>query len=277
MTKPAVSEATLSLLGGLMTLKVAVLPAKMAEERIDLKLICPDTDDPTRPVQMYVHPDDVGGDKPRMWTTGECDRAREVDGILYRVDADEVKEAKTPLLPTGEMSISVFPAEQVTSVSRPGGALYRLRPTAAPHVYAMLVDLVGQDVDHAFMCELAMRSSQRFYRLEAWNGALVLTEYVRPGEFNPAEDYTADYPAELLTKAQAAIGAQVEEFDPEQYVSFLRDRAKELDDVKRDPKAKAAQRKAAPKPKIDDTDALMALLDGVAATAKPKGRTRKAS
>lgn len=269
MTKPAASDATLSLLGGLMSLKVDILPAKRAEERISLTLICPDEDEPLRPVQMYVHPDDLDADKPRMWATGDLDRAREVDKILYRVDADDVKEAKEPLLPSGEMSISSFPAEQVETVSRPSGALYRLRPKAAPHVYAMLVDLVA-DRALAHMCEMTLRGSQRFYRLEAWNGALILTEYIRPGEFNPAEDYTAEYPDALLDKAQGAIAAQVEDFNPDEFVSFLRDRAEEFDAVKRDPKAKTAAKKAPVKPKLDDTDALMALLDGVASAAKPK-------
>lgn len=271
MPKPAAKDATLSLLGGLMTLKVDVLPAKQAEERVDLKIICPDTDEPTRPEQFYVHPDDVGGDKPRMWKVGECDKAREVDGILYRVDPDEVAAAKEPLLPTGEMAVTVFPADEVETVSHPGGAMYRLRPKAAPHVYAMLVDLIA-DRSKAHMCELVIRGNQRFYRLESWNGSLTLTEYVRPGEFYEAEDYTADYPEALLDKARAAIDTQTETFDPDAYRSFLRERAQELDEQKRDPKAKAAAPKAAPKPKVDDTDALMALLDGVAATAKKPRR-----
>lgn len=271
--KPATKDATLSLLGGLLTLNVDVLPAKIAEERVTLTYIIPDIDEPTRPEQMYVDP----ADPARQWKPGQLDKARDVDGILYRVDPDEVAEAKTPLLPTGQIDVTSFPAEQVEKVCRPSGALYRLRPKAAPHVYAMLVDLLA-DRTVAFVAELTIRGNQRMYRVESWNGALILQEQVRPGEFYAAEDYSKEYPEALLDKMQTAVSTTVEDFDPDTYRSFLRDRAAELDAAKRDPNA-APVVKVAPRPKVDDAEALMALLDGVAAAskAKPKAKARKAS
>lgn len=266
--KTAVKDLSVTLLGGLMTLKVDVLPCRKAEETVKFSLICPEEVEPTKPVQMYVHPDDVDSTKGpvRMWKVSECERAREIDGILHRVTAEEIEAAKETLIEKGEIDLAVYRAAEVEATTRPSGALYRLRPKAVPQVYAMLVDLVA-DPDLAFIGEMTNRDVQRMYRLTSWNGALLLQEMVRPGEFYDAEDYSHPYPDALLGKMQEAVTATIEDFDPEQYANFLRDRAEALDAAKRDPNAKPAPKKVE-KPK-DSVDDLMAMLDGVAAKAKP--------
>lgn len=271
--RTAAKDAKLSLLGGLMTLVVDVLPAKIAEERIEFKLICPDEDEPTKPVQRYVHPDDVDGTGPiRMWPVGELNRAREIDGILYPVTDDDIAEAKETLLPSGEMEVTFVPAEQFEARSRPSGMLYRLRPKAQPKVYAAVYAEIDALSDVAAICELTMRGSQRLYRLQAWNGALVLQEQVRPGEFYDGETYNLECDERLRATLHGAIEAQVVDFDPEGYVNFLRQRAQELDEAKRDPNAPKPERKA--KVVEDSTDDLIALLEASAAAAKAKKPAR---
>jgi non-homologous end joining protein Ku len=267
--KTAAKDAPLSLLGGLMTLKVDVLNAKRAEETVEFKLICPDEDNPTRPVQMYVHPDDLDGANPRMWKVGELDKAREVDGILYRATPEEIAAAKETVLPTGQMSVTVVPAIQFNTVAN--GAFYRLRPKEQPAVYAALVKRIAADTDLAYITELTIRGKQRFYRLIVVEGVLSLQEHIRPGELYDAEEYSTDTDPKLIDMLGDAVRNNVEDFDPEEYVNFLRTRAEELDAAKRDPNAPKVEK--APRAKVDDTAGLLAALESA---AKAKKR-RKAS
>lgn len=272
--KTAIKDLNLSLLDGMMNLKVDALPTRRAPETVAFKIIVPLPGEPVQPKQMYVHPDDLDSQKAgvRMWSTVECERAREIDGILYRVTPDEIDAAKEPAIEKGEIALKVFAASAVEATTRPSGALYTLRPKAVPHVYAMLVDLVS-DPSLAFIGEMTVRDVQRLYRLTAWNGALRLQECIRPGEFYDHEDYGHDYPAALLDKMREAVTATVADFDPEVYTNHLRDQAAALDAAKRDPNAPTvAPKKAAPvRESVDD---LMALLDGVAAAAKPKVKAK---
>lgn len=265
--KPAAKDASLSLLGGLMTIKVDVLPAKKAEETVEFKLICPDEDEPTRPVQMYVHPDDVDGDQPRMWKVGELEKAREIDGLLHRVTAEEIEAAKETVLPTGQMTVTVVPAAQFETVAN--GAFYRLRPKEQPAVYAALVKRIAADADLAYITELTIRGKQRFYRLISWQDALCAQEHVRPGELYDGEQYSTDADQKLVDMLGDAVRNNVEDFNPEEYVNFLRARAEELDAAKRDPNAPKVE-KAPRAVKVDDTAGLLAALES-AAKAK-KGR-----
>lgn len=273
--KTAVKDLSVSLLDGIMTLKVDAIACKKTEETIKFSLICPGEDEPIRPRQMYVHPDDVdSGTAARMWTTAECDRAREVDGILYRVTAEEIEASKEPVLPPGQIDIHVYPAEDFEKVTRPNGTVMRLRPKAVPHVYAMLTDLV-KDETKAYAGELTIRGVQRLYRMHSWDGTLILQEQIRPGEFYEAEGYDHDYPAALLSKMQNAVEATLAEFNPDEFVSVLRERAAALDAAKKDPNApqiKASEPKESSKESVDD---LMALLDSVAAPKKPAKRAVK--
>lgn len=268
--KPAAKDASLSLLGGLMNIKVDVLPAKKAEENVEFKLICPDEDEPTRPVQMYVHPDDVDGDQPRMWKVGELDKAREIDGLLHRVTPEEIEAAKETLLPTGQMAVTVVPAGQFTTVAN--GAFYRLRPKEQPAVYAALVKRIAADTDLAYVLELTIRGKQRFYRLISWQDTLCIQEHVRPGELYEPEGYSTDADQKLVDMLGEAVRNNVEDFNPDEYVNFLRARAEELDAAKRDPNAPKVE-KAPRAPKVDDTAGLLAALESA---AKKKPARRKA-
>lgn len=265
--KPASKDASLSLIGGLMTIKVDVLPAKRPEETIEFKLICPDEDEPTRPVQMYVHPDDVDGDQPRMWKTGECDRAREVDGLLHRVTPEEIEAAKETVLPSGQMAVTIVPAAQFQTIAN--GAFYRLRPKDQPAVYAALVKRVVADDDLAYILELTIRGKQRFYRLIAQDDALCIVEHIRPGELYEAEGYSTDADQKLVDMLGEAVRNNVEDFNPDEYVNFLRERAAELDAAKKDPNA-APIVKAPRAAKVDDTAGLLAALESAAKAKKPR-------
>jgi len=275
--KTAIKDLSVTMLGGMMTLKVDALACRKPEERVEFKLVVPasETPEPTKPVQMYVHPDDVdsASGPVRMWKVSECERAREIDGILYRVTQEEIDAAKEPVIEKGAIDIKVHRAADVEAQTRPSGAVYRLRPKAVPHVYAMLVDLAS-DPDLAFLGEMTVRDVQRLYRLTSWNGALLLQECIRPGEFYDAEDYRHDYPEALLDKMREAVAATVEDFEPDAYYSHLREQAKAFDESKRDPNAPKPEPKAKPKAEAS-VDDLMAMLDGVAAKAKPKAKAKK--
>lgn len=272
--RTAVKDLSLILLDGMMTLKVDALACKKPEETIEFKIICPEEGEPTRPRQMYVHPDDVDSTTAgvRMWSVGDCERAREIDGVLYRVTPEEIDAAKEAVLPSGEITLKAYDAAAVEATTRPNGQVYRLRPKAVPHVYAMLVDLAA-DPDLALIGDLTIKGVQRLYRLTSWNGSLLLQETIRPGEFYDAEDYSHDYPAPLLAKMREALNATRGEFDPEVYASHMREQAKALDAAKRDPNAAPPAPKA--KAKVEaTTDDLMAMLDSVAAASKSKAKSK---
>ncbi len=275
----AVKDANLSLLSGAMNLTVDILHTVRTDGKTpSFPLICPDEDPPLKPKQFYVHPDDEDGIGPtlvngttpvRMWTVSECDHAREVDGILHRVTAEEMAATKEPVLPVKMIDITIFPAEQVEAQSRPSGALFRVRPKNSPHIYSMIARAVEQADNKAFIGEMTVRGVQRMYRLITWQGVLMLQEWIRPGEFHAAEDYEHDFPTKLLDSFLNAADTLTEEFDPVAYANFLRDRAAELDDSKRDPNApKVAPARPVPVAK-DDADSLTSMLESLAAAKKP--------
>ena len=251
---------------GLISLQGKLLPMKKSNGGPQFKYICPDCTEPTKVAQQYTCPEHADHGP---YTTKDLDRALEVEkGVLKRVTDDQITEVKEPTLPTGEATFEVFPAEQVEAATVPSGSVYRVRPTSGVVPYLMLVELLkGQDT--AWICELALKGVQKMYRCVSRDGMLTLTELVRPSELNPAETVDGEFPEESLDMARQAVKGQVADFDPEAFASRTRERTAEL--VAQLDESPSAKKKAAPKKKPSETDALLAALQqSIDATGKPK-------
>lgn len=272
----AVGTVELTFFDGLVNLECSMVPVKQSEPA-SAKLVCPDCEDATKLDQRYLCPAD---DSHGPFTVGEAARGIEVDKILRKITDEEFAALKEPTLPSGEAEFTAFPAADVEAHTMTHGAVYRLRPKNAQRQYSALVDFLRDDkAPQALITELTYRGVQRMYRLVERDGMLVLVELVRPGEMHPPENVTTEYSAELLEMFTTAFADREVGFEPEVFASVKRQRAKELEESKRDPNAPAPKAVTKAKPKADDDDqALIAALAGSLTKAKPATkRTRKAA
>lgn len=266
--RASTSGVTLTMLG-MTSLQVDLVPLRRGE-RVAPKLVCPECAEATKLSQRYVCPnhEDHG-----PYAQQEVQRAIDVDGILRKVTDDEIAALKDPTIEPKQATFRIFPADQVESETMPAGTAYRLRPKNAPQVYAMLVDVVRERGDLAFVAELNARS-QKMYRLAVRDRALVAMELIRPGEFNPDEEMPTEYNGELLDAALTLVDQQVEDFDPESWTDFYRARAKELQEAKlTNPNEPAPIRKVE---KVDSADALLEALTAAAGKKPRKAAAKKA-
>lgn len=261
--RAAASDTTIAL--GLVRTIVDVVPARKGDGALSLKLICPSCPTETRPRQEYV----CTKDESHRFSSDEADRAIEVDKTLRRVTEDEINEIKESNLPAGEINLLVVPAADVEQATLASGALYRLRPKAEnDQAYGLLAAFLS-DPQYAFICEMTMRSAQKFYRCFVWRGVIVLQELVRPSEFHEADPINIPVDPRLQKMGAKLIEGLVEPFDPEKFANKIRERAAALAEAKRS----GAPVEAKPKPvtpKVDSTDALLAMLTASVEAAKSR-------
>lgn len=275
--KAAMSGIELIALGAV-RVNVDAFTAKRSEGTVAFKTICPDCDDPTPLPQKYEC------DAHGLFSVGELQKARLVDGELHRVTEEEIAAAKAPgTVDTG--IVTIFESAEVEAHTRPNGAVYVLRPgrnaktkkVSAEDVklYGLLVDVIGKATSQAWIVEHTSRGSQKLYRLESWNDTLVMQELVRPGEFHATVATDKSYDPRLLDAMNEAAEALVAPFNPTGFENVMRERAAELDEAKRTgapvPAAVAA---ATPK---DNSGDLLALLAASTKMAKKAKKGPKAS
>ena len=270
-TKPVRAYATdlhITVLGT-MDLNVDAVPARRSAPKVALTTIHPHKDDPTKLPQVYW--DEESGEH---FVLGEMDRAREVDGVLYRVTEEEIEALKTPILPPGETSVIPYNATDVEEVTRPDSSVYWLKPRkgknkkvidAQARTYAVMVEVL-QDTDKAWVMEMSMRNEQKMFRLGSWQGRLFLQELVRPGEFNEIEATEYNYSDVLFDMVKQAADAQTGEFNPDEFTNFYRDRAAALDEAKRN--GTDVEVAVSESSVVDDTDDEAGLMAMLAASVK---------
>lgn len=249
--------------------------------------ICPtceesrDTEtDPTQLEQRYVCVEHGHG----PFLTGEVAKAREHEGRLVAVAEEARIAAAEPDLPVGVIALSVFPAEQIEAMCRPGDTAYRLRPMkkGGTHLglYAFLRQVTASG-KYAMVGEMNLRGGQKMYRLEVWSGQLVLQSLVRPEDIADVDDVDGEVDEKELTMGFKLLDAVCEEFDPAAFAD------------RRQARIAAAVEAAAASPQTGDapaeapvvapaaTDEVLAMLEATLASitkakpAKKKAPTRK--
>lgn len=153
----------------------------------------------------------------------ELEFATEVDGVLMKVDPDEVAEAKVPPVDAKTVSFSVFPAAQVEAVTLPSGNVYRLRLGAKPsratmQAYALLRELVAAP-DRAFLAELVVKGVSKLYRGIARDGMITLTELYRPSLFHVPDGADVEVDERTVGVGATVVAEMLQDFDPDAWES----------------------------------------------------------
>lgn len=262
------SNVTVSL--AVMNMQTDLLPVKQGDGAVKFKIVCPDCDDTVTMDQKYICTED----ESHVHTSGTAARAKDVDGVLVKVTAEDIEAIKEPTLEPNQLDLQVYPADQVDAATRPVGVAYRVRPKptkGSMQVYGVLRDLFA-DESVAYIGEMTIRSEQKLFRAEVWHGQILLQELARPELVAPVDQIDVTYDTKLLKTAKALADALVEDFDPEAFRSVVQQRAAEFDAAQRAAAtgtAPAPKKKAAPK-QDDSTDALLAALEASVTQIKAK-------
>jgi non-homologous end joining protein Ku len=158
----------------------------------------------------------------------ELHYATAIDGVLLKVDAEEVKAAKAPVVDAKTVEFSVFRAAEVEAATLPSGNIYRMRlpakaSKATTQAYSLMLDLLA-DTDLAFLAELVVKGVSKLYRGIVRDGMLTLTELMRPSLFHVPDgvDVPADSP--MAAAGRAMVMEMVGTFDPAEWESAAEQR-----------------------------------------------------
>ncbi len=250
--KPYVSEVVLAL--GAMEVVGAVFPPKITSSEEKLVSVCPGCEDTHQVEQFYQCPDV----EEHTFKMGELDKAKDVDGTLVRVSAEEAAAARESELPKNVLDINVHAAEEILGKTIPSGTTYVYRPKTGAKFYGVLIDLIQKRPDLVFMGHMNLRGKDKFMKVSvALNGQLVLTEMMWPEEVDFYSSPEKEYKESLLPIAEQIVDQAVAPFDPDSYKKVSKERMAALVEAKA---SGAPAPKKVTKSKVDDDDALEAML-----------------
>lgn len=221
--------------------------------------------------------------KPHIHPESELLRARESDdGKLVHATKDEIAEIRTGALEKGVLELRVHPADEVAGTLRNDGLAYRARPPkkGSRKPYAVLKALAERD-DIALVGWLRLKDSRRLYRVEVWNGQLMLQSLIDVADMRGCDQIALpELAADEVERIGSVIAAGVEPFEPEEYLfdkaaavaEFVAARADDPDAV---PVPVAAAVSAAED--ADIISMLEASLAGAKKKAPKKARAKKAT
>ena len=220
---PAATDIEISF--GIFTMKFDLVPIGRTNKAKDtaLVMVCPEPHPggPVKGKQQYVCPDG------HTYTAGTAAKAREVDKKLVIVDKDAVKAAKAggTEVETRTMPITMHPADEVAAVCRPGAKGYRLRPARGRsdnitssdlELYAVLAAAVAAHPESVLVGELVLKG-RGFYRLEVWDGQLILSELVLPSGLAARDQIDVPVDPETIDAIWELAEKRAKPWDPDLY------------------------------------------------------------
>lgn len=199
-------------------LDVVPLRRTGSKQEASLKSVCPNEHEaPTTVRQFYEC------EHGHKHTDGQLLKARALDdGSLVLIDKDEASELRTGGFAKNQMIISAHPADEVAAQCRPDELGYRLRPNrkSAPiarKLYSTLMALASTD-GVALLGELRLKDSRRLYRLEVWNGQLIVQSLIHPDDLAGTDQIALpEFDKAQIKALQDRARELVDSFDPERY------------------------------------------------------------
>lgn len=189
-----------------------------ADEYKEFVSVCPECSDPTKPKQTYVC------DQGHSYTIGDLRKAKDVDGTLHFVDKDEIDAAKKSDLPLNVLRPTVHPVADVWNNVWDSDNAYVFLPRIADEYHALLVRLI-QDSGRAFVGMCNLRNNEGFFRLDVWQGHIVVQKVYWPGECNEFEPVPTSCDDETYEAAVSFIIDRTEKpFVPDEYQSTVKAR-----------------------------------------------------
>lgn len=139
----------------------------------------------------------------------ELQKAREVSDGLILLTADDITEAAVDATQwKAKMSLTPHPSADVEVATAPGGKAYYLEPVAGHEQnYGVLMHMISEHPELAFITRWTPRSSMGVYRLSVHEGALLMQERVAGDKVQPAPTFAAaEVPDALLGMAEQVLG-----------------------------------------------------------------------
>lgn len=214
---------------------------------------------------------------------GEIVKAHPVGDGFVILEAEEIVEAKQDATALKKlMSLTPHSAAEVEVATVTGKQSYYLTPDLGHETtYAILRSLVANHPELAFVCQWTPRSNAGMYRLQHRDGALLLTERVRPSGVKPAPTVTADAPEAMLAMGEQVLmlPGVITDFDPATYADTYEQRLAAIIATKQIVAAGGTPTVAAgPTLPVGQQNAMAALeaMLAAAAPAKPAPKKRAA-
>lgn len=180
--------------------------------------VCPDCTEPNKPAQKYIC------DQDHSYTIGDLRKAKDIDGTLHFVDKDEIDAAKASELPLNVLRPTVHPIDDVWNTVWDSDNAYVFLPRVADEYHALLVRLI-KDSGRAFVGMCNLRNHEGFFRLDVWQGHIVVQKVYWPEECNAFDPVPADCDDETYNAAVSFIIDRTEKpFVPEEYQSQVKAR-----------------------------------------------------
>lgn len=211
-----ISLGPLNLIGRL----IPVL-ATGSQDYADFCVVCPECPEPVRPRQGYTCENGHG-----PYPLADLDRARDTDDGLVRVTKEEYEAARHSDLPLNHCRVSVHPAEQVDTLTRPSGQGYVFIPDVDSREHDLVLAL--SMADQALVAAVNVRHFEGLYRLQSWNGNLVLQRLLWPKELNEFAPREIDVDAAHLDAGLTMLDRLSDDFEPEDYVATTRQKLEAL-------------------------------------------------
>ena len=180
---------------GMTDVVVDVVSVRKPGVKVQFRQICPSCEEPTRPGQRYLCPSCEGLFEPR-----DLDRAKEEDGLLFRFSDEEIAEVKAAAEPDEDtlkkLVLNVCPLDELHAATRPGDNAYRLRlPQDAKQqaFYNVLGHAAGSTKYGLYgLLRLKEDDTPQAYRLDVWNGQIVLQSLIRPQDLAEVDQEVGD-------------------------------------------------------------------------------------
>lgn len=265
---------------GLMTLIVDAVPVRrpnLTKSGFSFRAPCG-----TRVSQAYVC---TCGEKHGPFKEDELGHGRDVDGTFVAVTTEEYDTAMGAAIPKGEWGLSVYPADQVETLTRPDESAYRLRATKGTvgKVYGVLL-AAAADPRYALVGEINLKGAQKPYRLTVWGGMLVAQSIIRPDDLSVPEGIEADAPDARTAKLlEQLLKGELAKFTSDTFRNIRAERLDALDEAKRTGETAVVSSLAAV-PEADIVSLLEASLSKAQERkaprktgAKPAARVKKAA
>ena len=263
------SNVVLNIGTSLVNLQVDLLSARPSD-KTGFSSLCPSCEDPHAVSERYICSEQAGHGP---FTRSQLKKGREIDKVLYSVtDKDEELVKETTITKDEPVRVRIFDAAAVAASTRPTGVSYLLRPLGKTLAsYAAFAEFVA-DPKMAFLAEVMVRGSQKLYRLESWNGQLVLQELIRPNELAVAEPVVEKVSKDAKAMLKQIIEMETETFKADEFRWITPERVEALDNRLI---SSGAGKTTKGKKATGDGDALLTALQASLAAGKAKSPKKK--
>lgn len=209
---------------GLINVAVTAVKATEDDKGSSFNTICQGVGDKTHPAtkcKAPLHCPECGNEDRSTFLKGQDTP----DGKIAVVTAQDLEAAAATDAEKQELNLTCHPADEVSQRTMAAGRVYYLKDGKGDHSqYSLVLELVRQHPEIAFVTVWAVKSAPALYRLGAFGDTLMLTELAWPERVRQAPIVDVPLNEGLYGMAEQLLLQFTEPFDPATY----RDRRSEM-------------------------------------------------